>query len=66
MTPNVIDPTLDVHEVAAILRVSTQTVFKLCHSGALKFQRVGNRYRFKRAWVETFLDADHMAKRPRR
>jgi len=53
-----LEPTLTLDDVAAALRVSTKTVLKLCHTGALKFQRVGNRYRFRKSWVEAYLDSN--------
>jgi excisionase family DNA binding protein len=45
---------LTVRQVAAILRVSTATVYKLCVSGTLSHSRVCNSIRVSPADLESF------------
>jgi excisionase family DNA binding protein len=50
---------MTVIEVAAVLRVSRATVYRLVHTGALPGKRVGRSVRVARRVVEQFLrDAD--------
>lgn len=49
---------LTVREVAALMRVSNMTVYRLIKSGSLKAVQVGNRYRVKEEDVHQYLD-DH-------
>jgi excisionase family DNA binding protein len=48
---------LTVKEAAALLRVSTATVYKLCERGQLQHLRVGNAIRLPAAAVERALAA---------
>lgn len=43
-------------EVAAIMRVSTMTVYRLIRAGELAATRVGHSYRLRSTEVETYLD----------
>ncbi len=47
---------LTVGEVAAAIRVSNMTVYRLIKSGELPALRVGKNYRLRRLDVERFLD----------
>ena len=47
---------LTVGEVAAAIRVSNMTVYRLIKSGELPALRVGKNYRLRRIDVERFLD----------
>jgi excisionase family DNA binding protein len=46
---------LTVAEVAASMRVSTMTVYRLIRSGDLRAMRVGRSYRVRRSEVEDYL-----------
>ena len=48
-------PFLTVAEVAAMLRVSNMTVYRLINSGALKAVRIGKSYRIQEAEVDRYL-----------
>jgi excisionase family DNA binding protein len=51
------DNLLTVKEVAALLRVSTQTLYKMLEQGGIPAVKVGSQWRFERgkvrAWLET-------------
>jgi excisionase family DNA binding protein len=47
---------LTVGEVAAAIRVSNMTVYRLIKSGELPALRVGKNYRLRQSDVEAFLD----------
>jgi excisionase family DNA binding protein len=51
---------LTVSEVAAMMRVSNMTVYRLIRSGALRAVRVGNRYRLKESDVHKYLDESYV------
>jgi excisionase family DNA binding protein len=50
------DPFLTIAEIAAIVRLSKMTVYRLVHSGELEAHRVGRSFRVRRsalaAWLE--------------
>ena len=48
-------PLLTVAEVAASMRVSTMTVYRLIRSGDLRAMRVGRSYRVRRSEVDAYL-----------
>ena len=48
-------PFLTVAEVAAMLRVSNMTVYRLINSGAMKAIRIGKSYRLEEAEVDRYL-----------
>ena len=48
--------TLTVEHVAGILLVTTKTVKKLVATGKLRCKRVGRLLRFKRSWVDDYLN----------
>ena len=48
-------PFLTVAEVAAMLRVSNMTVYRLINSGAVKAIRIGKSYRIEEAEVDRYL-----------
>jgi excisionase family DNA binding protein len=50
------DRLLTVHEVAAIMRVSNMTVYRLIRAGDLKAARVGRGYRIRESEVDAYLD----------
>jgi len=47
-------PSLDIHEVAALIGCCTKTVVKLCEDGELAFHRVRNRRKFRPEDIEEF------------
>jgi excisionase family DNA binding protein len=47
---------LTVHEVAAIMRVSNMTVYRLIRAGELRAARVGRGYRIRESEVDAYLD----------
>jgi excisionase family DNA binding protein len=49
------DQLLTVREVAATMRVSTMTVYRLIKSGQLPAIRVGKNYRIRESDVDTYL-----------
>ena len=49
------EPLLTVGEVAAIMRVSNMTVYRLIKAGQLSAIRVGKNYRLRRVDVERYL-----------
>ena len=49
------DRLLNIEEVALMLGVTTRMVRKLKARGELQYTRVGQRLRFKLAWVEAYL-----------
>jgi excisionase family DNA binding protein len=53
----VMGPLLTVAEVAAVLRVSNMTVYRLIKAGDLPALRVGKNYRIRESELETFLSA---------
>jgi excisionase family DNA binding protein len=54
---------LTVKEVAAMLRVSRMTVYRLADSGVIDSRRVGRSIRLPRASVESFLRDAEQAQR---
>jgi excisionase family DNA binding protein len=48
---------LSVAHVATYLNVSTSTVRNLALGGSLRFTRIGDRLRFRRNWLDEFIDA---------
>ena len=48
-------PFLTVAEVAAMMRVSNMTVYRLINSGAMKAVRIGKSYRIEEAEVDRYL-----------
>ena len=49
------EPLLTVGEVAAVMRVSNMTVYRLIKSGQLAAIRVGKNYRIRRGDVDRYL-----------
>lgn len=49
------DEWMTVAEVAAELRVSRMTVYRLCHSGDLASHRVGRSFRIRRSALRHYL-----------
>lgn len=49
------EPLLTVGEVAAIMRVSNMTIYRLIKSGQLSAIRVGKNYRVRRGDIERYL-----------
>lgn len=52
-----VTPMCTAAEVAAILRVDEDTVYKACASGALSACRIGRNWRIHRLHVEAFVGA---------
>ena len=52
------DRLLTVGEVAAIMRVSNMTVYRLIRSGELRAARVGRGYRIRETDVEAYLSRE--------
>lgn len=50
------EPLLTVGEVAALMRVSNMTVYRLIKSGQMAAIRVGKNYRLRRSDVERYLN----------
>lgn len=50
------EPLLTVGEVAAVMRVSNMTVYRLIKAGHLSAIRVGKNYRIRRSDVDRYLD----------
>ncbi|MET0411365.1 MAG: helix-turn-helix domain-containing protein [Polyangiaceae bacterium] len=48
---------LTVKEVAALLRVSTQTLYKMLEQGQIPAVRVGSQWRFDRDKVESWIES---------
>jgi len=44
-------------EIAALIRVNEQTIYRLAHGGQLPAHRIGRAMRFRRNDVEAFLQA---------
>jgi excisionase family DNA binding protein len=51
------EPLLDIQEAAKRLRVSTHTVRKLTYKKGLRWTKIGREIRFKREWVEDFIES---------
>jgi excisionase family DNA binding protein len=51
-----LDRLLTVKEVAALLRVSSQTLYKMLEQGRIPALRVGNQWRFERQKVQEWLE----------
>lgn len=56
-SPNTAPTFLTVAEVAAMMRVSKMTVYRMVHSGELPAMRVGRSFRVPERAVEEFLSA---------
>lgn len=56
-TTGLTSPLLTVTEVAALLRVSNMTVYRLINAGDLSALRVGKSYRIREADLASFLEA---------
>ena len=52
-----LDSLLTVREVAELLRVSPQTLYKMLEQGTIPALRVGNQWRFERRQVTEWLTA---------
>jgi excisionase family DNA binding protein len=67
MPPTAEDRLLTAEQVAELLQVSVQTVYRLVNAGRLQHQLIGVRqHRFRRAWVEAFIDGRSPASDPRK
>lgn len=61
MTTNDVPDILDVKEAAALLRVHSNTIYQLASVGQVPCRRVGRQYRFSRAALERWLEAQDEA-----
>lgn len=52
-----VDSLLTVREVAALMRVSNMTVYRLIRDGSLTATRVGKNFRIRQVDVTEYLDA---------
>jgi excisionase family DNA binding protein len=50
------DTLMTLEEVAAYLRLSKDTVYRLTHGGKIPASKVGNQWRFRRDDVDTWLE----------
>jgi excisionase family DNA binding protein len=57
------DNLLTVKEVAALLRVSSQTLYKMLEQGGIPAVKVGSQWRFEREKVRAWLEAQGGAAR---
>ena len=53
-------PTLDVHAVAALLNVSTRTVWRWVKERSISYRRLGHRVRFTEADIDEFVRRSHV------
>jgi len=51
------EPLLDIREAATRLKVTPHTVRKLTHHKGLRWTKIGREIRFKREWVEDFIES---------
>lgn len=58
------DTLLTVKEVAAMLRVSAQTLYKMLEQGSIPAVKVGSQWRFEREKVRAWLEAQGAAHNP--
>lgn len=49
------DSTLDVNELAELLNLDKNIIYAKCGNGEIPYFRVGNRYKFKRSEIMTWL-----------
>jgi excisionase family DNA binding protein len=52
-------PDLSVSEAARYLRCSPTFVYKLCEQGRIEHERLGNRIRFAKCWLDAYRAANH-------
>ena len=45
-------------EASSYLRISQTTLRRLVKRRAIKFAQVGGQYRFRQAWLDSYLDAE--------
>jgi excisionase family DNA binding protein len=50
------EPLLTIAEVAAVLRVSKMTIYRLVHTGELPAIRIGRSFRVRTSTLRTYLD----------
>lgn len=55
------DHLLTVKEVAALLRVSSQTLYKMLEQGGIPAVKVGSQWRFEREKVRAWLESQESA-----
>lgn len=53
-------------DVCALLNLERKAVRRLMREGGLRFARIGRDLRFRREWVDDFIDRDASTPRPRR
>lgn len=51
------EPLLDTSDVARFLGVTVDTVQRLCRERKIRFARMGRAYRFRRAWVDDYVES---------
>lgn len=56
LDPLDVEPLLRLHDVTRRLQVTRPTVRKLMQHGGLRFMRIGRELRFKREWLEDFIE----------
>lgn len=49
---------LNTAQAAELLQVDRHTIGRLVRSGSLRAKRIGNRYVFRREWIDAFLEDD--------
>lgn len=55
------DQILTIDELAAYLKVSKSTLYKLVQEGKVPGQKVGRHWRFRRLTIDRWLDSDEKA-----
>jgi len=56
---------LTTKEAAALLRITTRTLYKLAKAGTIPSKRIGNLWRFSRADLENYLRENRFNQRAR-
>ncbi len=53
------DTVMTIDDLAAYLKVSKSTLYKLCADGKVPGQKVGRHWRFRKAVIDEWLDGQH-------
>ena len=59
------DQVLTIEELAAYLKVSKSTLYKLVQEGKVPGQKVGKHWRFRRQTIAKWLDESRPSQKPR-
>ena len=58
------DEVLTLKEVASLLKIAERTAYMMVQRGDLPGFKVGGQWRFKRADIDTWMEAQKLAERP--